>query len=440
MPPSQLKRLKASLREQGVVGPQQSKKQKKQNAQNGVQKEKRVHRTEALNTIRDQFNPFEYKWSKTPKFGVTTNKNLGNSKGAIVGRPYDKKSRAEEEVRKLSFAIQGFNFSLESWLHYKEPVTNTLKLPQVQQGLLSARQNRRKVGGIQDRRFGENDPTMDPETKMLQRSADLAQRRSNKLSAFDLDDEEPGELTHMGQSLSLNGPDIKDDFEEELSDGTGSDLEEQSRKRRRLQEGPEDGVDSEENDEDDGRPQRKKSKQEVMNEVMAKSKLYKYERQAAKDEDEDLREDLDKDFQDSQAALRGMGSRYPPPASSMTIATMNPDRAALLIGAEKANLEKEFDMNTKRMIQEKRSIPSERTKTEEEISEETARLLRDLEERRLRRMQGNAQSSDEEDDAADQANAEDEDDDDEFGVSSTVPVFDGMHFLERSVSLSLGSH
>lgn len=98
MPPSQLKRLKASLREQGIVGPQQSKKQKKQNAQNGVHKEKRVHRTEALNTIRDQFNPFEYKWSKGPRFAATTLQNAGDSKGAIVGRPYASKSRAEEGV------------------------------------------------------------------------------------------------------------------------------------------------------------------------------------------------------------------------------------------------------------------------------------------------------------------------------------------------------
>jgi len=99
MPPSQLKRLKASLREQGIVGPQQSKKQKKQNAQNSAHKEKRVHRTEALHTIRDQFNPFEYKWSKGPKFDVTTNRNIGGGiDSKIVGRPYVAKSRAEENV------------------------------------------------------------------------------------------------------------------------------------------------------------------------------------------------------------------------------------------------------------------------------------------------------------------------------------------------------
>jgi len=97
MPPSQLKRLKASLREQGIVGPQQSKKQRKQNAQNGVNKEKRVHKKVALDGIREQFNPFEFKLSgKAPKFDVTTNKIQGKG---IVRRPGVAKGLAEERVR-----------------------------------------------------------------------------------------------------------------------------------------------------------------------------------------------------------------------------------------------------------------------------------------------------------------------------------------------------
>lgn len=95
MPPSQLKRLKTSLREQGVVGPQQSKKQKKQNAQNGVSKEKRVGKKVALEGIREQFNPFEFKLAgKAPKFEVTTSKKAS----AVVRRPGVAKGLAEERV------------------------------------------------------------------------------------------------------------------------------------------------------------------------------------------------------------------------------------------------------------------------------------------------------------------------------------------------------
>lgn len=95
MPPSQLKRLKASLREQGIIGPQQSKKQKKQNAQNGVNKEKKVHRTVALNGIREQFNPFDFKEAaRKPKFEVTTE----HSGKPAIRRPGQQKQREEDMV------------------------------------------------------------------------------------------------------------------------------------------------------------------------------------------------------------------------------------------------------------------------------------------------------------------------------------------------------
>lgn len=58
---------------------------------------------------------------------------------------------------------------------------------------------RGRVGGIVDRRFGENDPTMAPEERMLERFTREKQRASRG-TAFDLEDED--ELTHYGQSLS----------------------------------------------------------------------------------------------------------------------------------------------------------------------------------------------------------------------------------------------
>lgn len=55
------------------------------------------------------------------------------------------------------------------------------------------------MGGIVDRRFGENDPTMTPEERMLERFTREKQRASRG-TAFNLEDED--ELTHYGQSLS----------------------------------------------------------------------------------------------------------------------------------------------------------------------------------------------------------------------------------------------
>jgi nucleolar protein 14 len=98
---SQLKRLKASLRETGVIGPQQSKKQKRQNAQDQKAKgEKRLQRSEALASIREQFNPFQFKTNaRGPKFDVTTNKPAGDRAAmGIKGRPGLAKAVGEERV------------------------------------------------------------------------------------------------------------------------------------------------------------------------------------------------------------------------------------------------------------------------------------------------------------------------------------------------------
>ena len=100
MPPSQLKRLKASLRQEGIVGPQKSKKQKKQAQKNGGSREKRVQQNAALQGIREQFNPFEVKApSRGEKFQVTSNRVA--SKG-LQGRPGVTKGLGEERVGTLN--------------------------------------------------------------------------------------------------------------------------------------------------------------------------------------------------------------------------------------------------------------------------------------------------------------------------------------------------
>jgi hypothetical protein len=98
---SQLKRLKASLKDQGIIGPQQSKKQKRKNAEELKAKpDKRLHRGEALASIREQFNPFQFKTNaRGPKFEVTTNKPAGDRAAmGIKGRPGQAKAMGEERV------------------------------------------------------------------------------------------------------------------------------------------------------------------------------------------------------------------------------------------------------------------------------------------------------------------------------------------------------
>lgn len=98
---SQLKRLKASLREQGIIGPQQSKKQRRKNAEEQkARPDKRLQRGEALASIREQFNPFQFKTNaRGPKFEVTTNKPVTDKAAmGIKGRPGLSKAVGEERV------------------------------------------------------------------------------------------------------------------------------------------------------------------------------------------------------------------------------------------------------------------------------------------------------------------------------------------------------
>lgn len=103
---SQLKRLKASLREQGIVGPQQSKKQKRRIAQDERSRnEKRLQRGVVLEGIREQFNPFDLKHAKGPKFEVTTNRpKAPGIAGSIKGRPGQAKAASEERVSRQTLS------------------------------------------------------------------------------------------------------------------------------------------------------------------------------------------------------------------------------------------------------------------------------------------------------------------------------------------------
>lgn len=97
---SQLKRLKASLRDQGITGPQKSKKQRRKLAQDDTARnDKRLQRGVVLEGIREQFNPFDLKHAaRGPKFEVTTNKPK-TSNASVKGRPGLAKAASEEKVR-----------------------------------------------------------------------------------------------------------------------------------------------------------------------------------------------------------------------------------------------------------------------------------------------------------------------------------------------------
>lgn len=106
MPPSQLKQLKASLRDNGILGPQQSKKQKRQNAKTGANAQHRIQRNAALSAIRDRFNPFEIKApTQKAKYDVTMRDGKSPSAAGRV-RPGVTKSLGEERVSPLCLKFE----------------------------------------------------------------------------------------------------------------------------------------------------------------------------------------------------------------------------------------------------------------------------------------------------------------------------------------------
>ncbi|MCJ1468259.1 nucleolar complex protein 14 [Pseudocyphellaria aurata] len=369
MPPSQLKRLKTSLREKGVVGPQRSKKQKRQASKNGSAREGRVQRNTALLEIREQFNPFDVRAPVKVKHEVTSNRTMpGSMADGVVGRPGITKSLGEEKRRKT---------------------------------LLAEMQRRKKVGGILDRRFGENDPKMTPEERALERFVKEKQRGNRKSALFDLEDaEEDGQLTHFGQSLSFGRPSQLDDFKEddiEVSNEESLDESGSERPYKRQKTSNNSSSGEELSDASGGRQaERPKTKKEVMNEIIAKSKLHKYERQQAKEDDDELRAELDKGLPDVYALLQATPKQTVPAQKSVIAnASINPDRAALLNGKDRSQADKEYDERLRQMAFDQRSKPTERTMTEEEKLQKEAQRLKELEERRLQRMRGEQDSSDE---------------------------------------------
>jgi nucleolar protein 14 len=389
MPPSQLKRLKASLREQGITGPQKSKKQKKSQNKNA---DARAQRYSALASIRESFNPFEFKHLARPKKFEYVSQNAADSK-KVLGRPGVTKSQGEEARRK---------------------------------SLLPEMNRKNKVGGILDRRIGEDDPTMSLDDKMMARF-EREQQRKRGGNVFDLEDgDDEVQLTHGGQSLTFDH-EIGDEDYDAASVSGSSEGEDGFLKRKRRR----DDVDGEANADapEEEQPERKKSKAEVMKEVIAKSKLHKYERQAQKEDDDELREELDKDLNDVLAALRGHMEKKPEPEAPKEAPKsefgMNADRAALLAGGSQAAKDKEYDTRVRQMLQDARAKPTERTKTEEEKAREEASRLKELEQKRMKRMRGEPTSDDEEPQqkVADNEEDYDEDDDDdaaEFGLKAAT--------------------
>ncbi|KAM8827794.1 nucleolar protein 14 isoform 1-T2 [Spinachia spinachia] len=215
-----------------------------------------------------------------------------------------------------------------------------------------------------DKRFGEYDTQMAPEDKILKRFAMERQRVHDKKDVYNLNEDE--ELTHYGQSLAemekFNDAVNSDDESEERgllsAELTASHFGGGGLLRKKTGE-QHDGEET----------HRAKSRQELIEELIQKSKQEKRERQVRKEESHELTEKLDQEWKSIQAL--------------MVKKTPKGDRD----DEEKPKLE-QYDMMVRELVFEMKAQPSEKLKTPEELAREEREKLQKLESDRLRRMMG----------------------------------------------------
>ncbi|XP_066488920.1 nucleolar protein 14 [Tiliqua scincoides] len=232
------------------------------------------------------------------------------------------------------------------------------------QTLLKEYKEKGKSNIFKDKRFGEYDTKLNPEEKMMKRFA-LEQQKNYKKNIYNLNEDE--DLTHYGQSLA----DI-----EKLNDivDSDSDTEESGALSAELTASHFGGggllskkaLPGQQDEED-----KPKSRKELIEELIAKSKQEKRERQTQRENTLELTEKLNSDWKEIQSLLSHRPSKSE--TKSQVDEKPKPD---------------EYDMMVRELGFEMKAQPSGRMKTEEELAKEEEEKLRQLEADRLRRMRG----------------------------------------------------
>ncbi|KAJ3007859.1 UNVERIFIED_CONTAM: nucleolar complex protein 14 [Siphonaria sp. JEL0065] len=330
---SALKRLRTTLKTSGAIGVAVPSKKKRflvaKEGKVGVKAQmkqtlRQVDKTHSLN------NPFEKQFARL-KHDV-----LGRKVKGVEGKPMAQRKKAEENRKK------------------------TLKVEM-------AKKNR--VGGLVDRRFGENNPNLSVEDKMMERFMREQKGKSTRnASLFNLEEED---LTHMGQSISGMDDYALESGLERVDDEEGN-IDRDTVKFSHFG-----GF---EDDED-----RRKSKSEIMAEVIAKSKFHKQERQKLNEEVLQLGEEVDENLDDLKNLLLGTGGR-----SGTQKEEPKPERAWR---KPLTSQEEDYDNFIREMKGEAKAAPTNRLKTEEERAFEEKEKLEKMEAERLARMNGPVKSN-----------------------------------------------
>lgn len=278
-------------------------------------------------------------------------------------------------------------------------LARSLSIQKRKKTLLKEYEQSSKSSVFIDKRIGEQDEMLGEFDKGIMRSQRERQMALSKKSKFNLSDGEEDEFEIPG----LGPLSERDDFEEILSDDDNDEEGGKKGKSNILKSIDSQNAKFSSEGGFEGEDSRHKSKKEIMEEVILKSKFFKAQKAKDKEENEQLMDELDKNFS-SLVQSQMLTSLTDPGKMNALKSLVNKGvpgqqvRVNLPVTKKTEAYNKEqpdaYDKLLNEMILDMRARPSDRTKTPEEIAQEERERLEKLEEERQKRMQAPDDSSD----------------------------------------------
>ncbi|KAH6762950.1 nucleolar-like protein [Perilla frutescens var. hirtella] len=343
---------------------------KKKKSKSKINKKLGVLNSEAKKIKGPKENPFESIWSRR-KFNI-----LG-------------KKRKDDERRRVG-------------------LSRSLAIQKRQKTLLKEYEQSTKSSTFVDKRIGEQNEGLGEYDKAILRSQHERQLKLKKTSKYNLSDGEDDDLEFPGSGYIPEWDDFEDD---EPLDEDEDDLPVGHYKRQVNPYEAEDDPESR-SIEEQNRP---KSKKEVMDDLISKSKFFKAQKAKEKEENEEFIDQLDKEFASLVQSDALLSLTQPNKMSALKALVNNgisndnakKEEAPRIQNKVSSQHEKpdHYDKLVGEMALDMRARPSDRTKAPEELAQEEKERLEQLEEERRKRMVAGDDSSNED------GNTSDDDDD-----------------------------
>ncbi|XP_059500878.1 nucleolar protein 14 [Stegostoma tigrinum] len=296
---------------------------------------------------------------------------MGKAQKKKIISDYIRKRKSTRDIKTNPFEVkinkQKFNILGRKTKHDRglPGVSRSKAIKRRTETLLKEYRDKGKANTFLDKRFGEYDTALTPDQKMTKRFSLEQQRKHTKKDIYNLNEDE--DLTHYGQSLAdiekfNDTPDSDNEMEEKglLSAeftaaahfGGGGLLQKKALSKQH-------------GDEKEPAP---KSRRELIDELIAKSKKEKHERQVQRDKAQELTEKLDKDWKEVHSLLVHKAPKTEP--------------------KEEKPKAGDYDIIVRELFFDMKAQPSDRLKTKEELAREEQERLQKLEAERVRRMHG----------------------------------------------------